>query len=183
MKKLLSLILALTMLLTLGAVSAAAKTTSHREKEPIPICGTPEPEVCPEDEIPQPAICPKAPDDYIPTVSPKIGVPVSTGNRDLSKNRKGQQTIIIAEGENAKASWHGVKLGDKKKDINKKLADEFPLMYELSAIGNMNLYSDNTVKDHYLTVYFDENDRVTMILWEVDQVITIDDPVSPVLLY
>ena len=96
------------------------------------------------------------------------------GGNDLSKGRQGKDTIVIAQGENENANWHGVKIGDTKAEANEKLKPEFPLMYELSAIGNMNLYADKTVTDHYLTIYFDENDRVTQIIWQVDQIMTID---------
>lgn len=99
--------------------------------------------------------------------------PVPAGGRDLSRSRAGKDSITMTE-EDKNCNWDGARIGDKKEDVNRKLAGEFPLMYELSAIGNMNLYSDREVPDHYLTVYFDEEDRMTMVVWQVNHVYSID---------
>ncbi|MBQ9067021.1 MAG: hypothetical protein IJ133_05810 [Clostridia bacterium] len=93
--------------------------------------------------------------------------------KDLSVNRKGQHSILISPDQNADCNWHGVKLGDNKDEATKKLADAFPPMYELKML-QMNLYSDPEVPDHFLIVYFDESGTVTMISWEVDQIMSID---------
>ena len=109
----------------------------------------------------QPAICPKPPETMM-------------ASTDLAADRFGQDTIVISPTENPDCGWHGVFLGDRKAYVTEKLAPEFPLLYELSAIGNMNLYGDKEVLDHYLTVYFDDSDRVSMIVWQINSTASID---------
>lgn len=38
----------------------------------------------------------------------------------------------------------------------------------------MNLCGDKEVLDHYLTVYFDDSDRVSMIVWQINGTASID---------
>lgn len=45
----------------------------------------------------------------------------------------------------------------------------FKFMYELKAIGNEYLLSDVVYPDYYLTVMFDEKDRVFMISYQKNQ--------------
>ena len=49
------------------------------------------------------------------------------------------------------------------------------LMYELKAIGPAYLLSDVVYPDYYLTVSFDENDRVSMIVYQENKKFHITD--------
>ena len=46
------------------------------------------------------------------------------------------------------------------------LRPAFTLMYELKAIGPAYLLSDVVYPDYYLTVSFDDQDRVSMIVYQ-----------------
>ena len=48
-------------------------------------------------------------------------------------------------------------------------------MYELKAIGPAYLLSDVVYPDYYLTVSFDENDRVSMIVYQENKKFHITD--------
>lgn len=162
MKKLISIILAML----LAAVCALGVSAASRNIQAP--AGAPK-----RAEVkPQIAICPSVPDIQVNTGYDQSGTNRVLGV-DLSRNRKGKDTITMTSADR-NCNWDGVQIGDTKNQVNRKLSRDFPLMYELKSIGNMNLYSDKEVPDHYLTVYFDDNDRVTMIIWQVNQVYTLD---------
>lgn len=74
--------------------------------------------------------------------------------------------IIISPDDAVAHSFYGLKIGDKKSDVLRTLRPAFTLMYELKAIGPAYLLSDVVYPDYYLTVSFDDQDRVSMIVYQ-----------------
>ena len=85
---------------------------------------------------------------------------------DLYGQRRTQEMIIISPDDAVAHSFYGLKIGDKKSDVLRTLRPAFPLMYELKAIGPAYLLSDVVYPDYYLTVSFDDQDRVSMIVYQ-----------------
>lgn len=83
--------------------------------------------------------------------------------------------LIISPDDAVTHSFYGLKIGDKKDDVLKTLNPAFRLMYELKAIGPAYLLSDVVYPDYYLTVSFDENDRVSMIVYQENKKFHITD--------
>lgn len=80
-----------------------------------------------------------------------------------------KKDLIISSDNKVPHSFYGLQIGDKKSDTLKKLHPAFKLMYELKAIGNEYLLSDVVYPDYYLTIMFDEKDRVFMIRYQKNQ--------------
>ena len=78
----------------------------------------------------------------------------------------GLRRTVISPDDAVSHSFYGLKIGDKKSDVIKTLRPAFTLMYELKAIGPAYLLSDVVYPDYYLTVSFDDKDRVSMILYQ-----------------
>lgn len=93
----------------------------------------------------------------------------ATGWQDLYYNRQEKKDLIISSDDKVPHSFYGLQIGDKKSDALKKLRPAFKFMYELKAIGNEYLLSDVVYPDYYLTVMFDEKDRVFMIRYQENQ--------------
>lgn len=85
---------------------------------------------------------------------------------DLYGQRRTQEMIIISPDDAVAHSFYGLKIGDKKSDVLRTLRPAFTLMYELKAIGPAYLLSDVVYPDYYLTVTFDDQDRVSMIVYQ-----------------
>ena len=85
---------------------------------------------------------------------------------DLYGQRRTQEMIIISPDDAVAHSFYGLKIGDKKSDVLRTLRPAFTLMYELKAIGPAYLLSDVVYPDYYLTVSFDDQDRVSMIVYQ-----------------
>ena len=85
---------------------------------------------------------------------------------DLYGQRRTQEMIIISPDDTVAHSFYGLKIGDKKSDVLRTLRPAFTLMYELKAIGPAYLLSDVVYPDYYLTVSFDDQDRVSMIVYQ-----------------
>ena len=85
---------------------------------------------------------------------------------DLYGQRRTQEMIIISPDGAVAHSFYGLKIGDKKSDVLRTLRPAFTLMYELKAIGPAYLLSDVVYPDYYLTVSFDDQDRVSMIVYQ-----------------
>lgn len=85
---------------------------------------------------------------------------------DLYGQRRTQEIIIISPDDAVAHSFYGLKIGDKKSDVLRTLRPAFTLMYELKAIGPAYLLSDVVYPDYYLTVSFDDQDRVSMIVYQ-----------------
>ena len=85
---------------------------------------------------------------------------------DLYGQRRTQEMIIISPDDAVAHSFYGSKIGDKKSDVLRTLRPAFTLMYELKAIGPAYLLSDVVYPDYYLTVSFDDQDRVSMIVYQ-----------------
>ena len=85
---------------------------------------------------------------------------------DLYGQRRTQEMIIISPADAVAHSFYGLKIGDKKSDVLRTLRPAFTLMYELKAIGPAYLLSDVVYPDYYLTVSFDDQDRVSMIVYQ-----------------
>lgn len=85
---------------------------------------------------------------------------------DLYGLRRTQEMTVISPDDAVSHSFYGLKIGDKKSDVIKTLRPAFTLMYELKAIGPAYLLSDVVYPDYYLTVSFDDKDRVSMILYQ-----------------
>lgn len=85
---------------------------------------------------------------------------------DLYGQRRTQEMIIISPDDAVAHSFYGLKIGDKKSDVLRTLRPAFTLMYELKAIGPAYLLSDVVYPDYYLTVSFDDQDRVSMIIYQ-----------------
>lgn len=82
---------------------------------------------------------------------------------------KKKKDLIISSDNKVPHSFYGLQIGDKKSDALKKLRPAFKFMYELKAIGNEYLLSDVVYPDYYLTIMFDEKDRVFMIRYQENQ--------------
>lgn len=89
--------------------------------------------------------------------------------QDLYYSRQEKKDLIISSDDKVPHSFYGLQIGDKKSDALKKLRPAFKFMYELKAIGNEYLLSDVVYPDYYLTVMFDEKDRVFMIRYQENQ--------------
>ena len=85
---------------------------------------------------------------------------------DLYGQRRTQEMIIISPDDAVAHSFYGLKIGDKKSDVLRTLRPAFTLMYELKAISPAYLLSDVVYPDYYLTVSFDDQDRVSMIVYQ-----------------
>ena len=85
---------------------------------------------------------------------------------DLYGQRRTQEMIIISPDDAVAHSFYGLKIGDKKSDVLRTLRPAFTLMYELKALGPAYLLSDVVYPDYYLTVSFDDQDRVSMIVYQ-----------------
>ena len=85
---------------------------------------------------------------------------------DLYGQRRTQEMIIISPDDAVAHSFYGLKIGDKKSDVLRTLRPAFTLMYELKAIGPAYLLSDVVYPDYYMTVSFDDQDRVSMIVYQ-----------------
>ena len=85
---------------------------------------------------------------------------------DLYGLRRTQEMTVISPDDAVSHSFYGLKIGDKKSDVIKTLRPAFRLMYELKAIGPDYLLSDVVYPDYYLTVSFDDKDRVSMIVYQ-----------------
>lgn len=86
--------------------------------------------------------------------------------QDLYGMRRTKEMVVISPNDAVSHSFYGLKIGDKKDDVLKTLTPAFHLMYELKAIGPAYLLSDVVYPDYYVTVSFDENDRVAMIVYQ-----------------
>lgn len=89
--------------------------------------------------------------------------------QDLYYTRQQKKDLIISSDDKVPHSFYGLQIGDKKSDALKKLYPAFKFMYELKAIGNEYLLSDVVYPDYYLTIMFDENDRVFMMIYQENQ--------------
>lgn len=89
--------------------------------------------------------------------------------QDLYYSRQEKKDLIISSDDKVPHSFYGLQIGDKKSDALKKLHPAFKFMYELKAIGNEYLLSDVVYPDYYLTIMFDEKDRVFMIRYQENQ--------------
>ena len=76
------------------------------------------------------------------------------------------QDLYYSSDDKVPHSFYGLQIGDKKSDTLKKLHPAFKLMYELKAIGNEYLLTDVVYPDYYLTLMFDENDRLFMMIYQ-----------------
>ncbi len=94
------------------------------------------------------------------------GLQENTIFQDLYGMRRTKEMLIISPDDEVTHSFYGLKISDKKDDVLKTLNPAFRLMYELKAIGPAYLLSDVVYPDYYLTVSFDENDRVSMIVYQ-----------------
>ncbi len=86
--------------------------------------------------------------------------------QDLYYSRQEKKDLIISSDNKVPHSFYGLQIGDKKSDALKKLRPAFKFMYELKAIGNEYLLSDVVYPDYYLTIMFDEKDRVFMMIYQ-----------------
>ena len=109
----------------------------------------------------------------LPLLTPAPASAASAFNRqetsifsDLYGQRRTQEMIIISPDDAVAHSFYGLKIGDKKSDVLRTLRPAFTLMYELKAIGPAYLLSDVVYPDYYLTVSFDDQDRVSMIVYQ-----------------
>lgn len=103
------------------------------------------------------------------------GLQENTIFQDLYGMRRTKEMLIISPDDAVTHSFYGLKIGDKKDDVLKTLKPAFHLMYELKAIGPAYLLSDVVYPDYYLTVSFDENDRVSMIVYQENKKFHITD--------
>ena len=86
--------------------------------------------------------------------------------QDLYYSRQEKKDLTISSDDKIPHSFYGLQIGDKKSDTLKKLRPAFKLMYELKAIGNEYLLTDVVYPDYYLTLMFDENDRLFMMIYQ-----------------
>ena len=77
-----------------------------------------------------------------------------------------KKDLTISSDDKVPHSFYGLQIGDKKSDTLKKLHPAFKLMYELKAIGNEYFLTDVVYPDYYLTLMFDENDRLFMMKYQ-----------------
>lgn len=103
------------------------------------------------------------------------GLQENTIFQDLYGMRRTKEMLIISPDDAVSHSFYGLKIGDKKDDVLKTLKPAFRFMYELKAIGPAYLLSDIVYPDYYLTVSFDENDRVSMIVYQENKKFHITD--------
>lgn len=89
--------------------------------------------------------------------------------RDVYAYRQEKGEIIINAEDAVPHSFYGVKIGDKKNTVLPTLKPAFSFMYELKEIGHAYLLSDTVYPDYYLTVLFDDQDQVWMILYQKNQ--------------
>ncbi|MCQ5210847.1 MAG: hypothetical protein UCI88_00615 [Megasphaera massiliensis] len=97
---------------------------------------------------------------------PETAIQESSVFSDLYGLRRTQEMTVISPDDAVSHSFYGLKIGDKKSDVIKTLRPAFTLMYELKAIGPAYLLSDVVYPDYYLTVSFDDKDRVSMIVYQ-----------------
>lgn len=97
---------------------------------------------------------------------PETAIQKSSVFSDLYGLRRTQEMTVISPDDAVSHSFYGLKIGDKKSDVIKTLRPAFTLMYELKAIGPAYLLSDVVYPDYYLTVSFDDKDRVSMIVYQ-----------------
>lgn len=86
--------------------------------------------------------------------------------QDLYYSRQEKKDLTISSDDKIPHSFYGLQIGDKKSDTLKKLRPAFKLMYELKAIDNEYLLTDVVYPDYYLTLMFDENDRLFMMIYQ-----------------
>ena len=86
--------------------------------------------------------------------------------QDLYYSRQEKKDLTISSDDKIPHSFYGLQIGDKKSDTLKKLHPAFKLMYDLKAIGNEYLLTDVVYPDYYLTLMFDENDRLFMMIYQ-----------------
>lgn len=86
--------------------------------------------------------------------------------QDLYYSRQEKKDLIISSDDKVPHSFYGLQIGDKKSDTLKKLRPAFKLMYELKAIGNEYLLTDVVYPNYYLTLMFDENNRLFMMIYQ-----------------
>lgn len=89
--------------------------------------------------------------------------------RDVYADRQEKGEIIISAEDTVLHSFYGIKIGDKKSTVLPALRPAFSFMYELKEIGHAYLLSDTVYSDYYLTVLFDDQDKVWMILYQKNQ--------------
>lgn len=89
--------------------------------------------------------------------------------RDVYADRQEKGEIIISAKDTVPHSFYGIKIGDKKGTVLPALRPAFSFMYELKEIGHAYLLSDTVYPDYYLTVLFDDQDKVWMILYQKNQ--------------
>lgn len=94
------------------------------------------------------------------------GLQENTIFQDLYGMRRTKDITVISPDDAVSHSFYGLKIGDKKDDVLQTLKPAFRLMYELKAIGPAYLLSDVVYPDYYLTVSFDDKDRVSMIVYQ-----------------
>lgn len=94
------------------------------------------------------------------------GLQENTIFQDLYGVRRSKDMTVISPDDAVNHSFYGLKIGDKKDDVLQTLKPAFRLMYELKAIGPAYLLSDVVYPDYYLTVSFDDKDRVSMIVYQ-----------------
>ena len=97
---------------------------------------------------------------------PETAIQEASVFSDLYGLRRTQEMTLISPDDALSHSFYGLKIGDKKSDVIKTLRPAFTLMYELKAIGPAYLLSDVVYPDYYLTVSFDDKDRVSMIVYQ-----------------
>lgn len=103
------------------------------------------------------------------------GLQENTIFQDLYCVRRSKDMTVISPDDAVSHSFYGLKIGDKKDDVLQTLKPAFRLMYELKAIGPAYLLSDVVYPDYYLTVSFDDNDRVSMIVYQENKKFHITD--------
>ena len=86
--------------------------------------------------------------------------------QDLYYSRQEKKDLTISSDDKIPHSFYGLQIGDKKSDTLKKLRPAFKLMYELKAIDNEYLLTDVVYPDYYLTLMFDENVRLFMMIYQ-----------------
>ena len=88
--------------------------------------------------------------------------------QDLYYSRQEKNDLIISSDNKVPHSFYGLQIGDKKV-TPEKLRPAFKFMYELKAIGNEYLLTDVVYPDYYLTLMFDEKDRLFMMIYQENQ--------------
>lgn len=80
--------------------------------------------------------------------------------QDLYYSRQEKKDLTISSDDKVPHSFYGLQIGDKKSDTLKKLHPAF------KAIGNEYFLTDVVYPDYYLTLMFDENDRLFMMIYQ-----------------